>query len=244
MKTTRSIKFSMIFAILALISFSAKAYEWDKTISMQGRGIRQTSVFPLVGEKWRVRFVPKSKSNVKVEILDENGKVIASPIIQRNLDMPWTASGEISKSLKSAALRIEGSINGWSCTFEQYVTKSKGWELYKWHNDINSGIKLEKFAMWTGDASDEIEIPVSVESKKWRVFFETFESGKVNAELVDSNGKCHFLNYHLDKGTSDGWIFSPGEYILKVSSVGSSWAVSFEADKGFSTTKFVNRNNP
>ena len=238
MKTSNPLKISFIFAIMALATLSANAYEWKTTIAMQGRGIRQTCVFPLVGEKWRIKFVPKAKSNVKVELLDENGNLV-STLVNRTIDMTWTASGQLNRDIQNAALRIEGNISGWSCTFDQYVNENHAWDIYKWNRDYDNGSKLEKFAMWTGDASDEVEIPVTVEAKKWRVLFETFESGKVKVELVDSQGKCHLLNYHLSKGTSDGWVFSPGDYILKVSSIGSSWSATFETEKKFSTSKFV-----
>lgn len=239
MKTSQQIKIALIIAILAMAAFGGDAYEWKNTVSMQGRGTRQSCVFPLWGERWRVRFMPKSKGSVKVELLDENGNVVSTPINQRSLDMPWTVTGPINPSLKSAAMRVEGTVNGWSCTIEQFVNHTGGWELHRWNQLHRDDKNLERFAMWTGEASDEIEIPVTVESKKWRVLFETFEAGKVKVELIDNNGKCHLLNYHLSKGTSDGWVFSSGDFILRVSSVGSPWAVSFETDKGFSESKFV-----
>lgn len=239
MKTSHSVKITLVLAIMALATLSAKAYEWKRTLSLQGRGTRQSCVFPLVGEKWRLNFTPKSKGSVRVDLLDENGNVFATLLNQHNLDMAKTTTGQISHNIRNVALRVDGSINGWSCTLEQYVDASQGWEIYKWNKDHDKGGKLEKFAMWTGDASDEIEIPVTVESKVWRVLFETFESGKVKVELVDANGKCHLLNYHLFKGTSDGWVFRPGEYTLKVTSIGSPWAVSFETDKAISTSKSI-----
>ena len=239
MKTSNSIKISLLFAIMAFATLSANAYDWKKTLTLQGRGTRQSCVFPLVGEKWRINFTPKSKGNVKVELLDENGNAFATLLNLRNLDISKTSVGQIIHERQNVALRVEGSINGWSCSLEQYVDAGQGWELYKWNKDYDNGGKLERFAMWTGEAGDEVEIPVNVEAKTWRVFFETFESGKVKVELVDSQGRCHLLNYHLLKGTSDGWVFSPGEYTLKVTSIGSTWAVSFETDKDSSASKFV-----
>ena len=239
MKVSRQIKIVLIIAIMAMAAFGQDAYEWKNTITMQGKGTVQSCVFPLWGERWRVRFAPKSKGSVKVELLDENGKVLSTPINQHNVDMPWTTSGQINRSWKNAALRVEGTINGWSCTFDQFVNHTGGWELYRWSNLLNKNRQFERFAMWTGDASDEVEIPVTVESPKWRVLLETFDSGRVKVELFDNNGKCHLLNHHLNKGISEGWVFCPGEFVLRVSSVGSPWAVSFEADKGIPTSKSV-----
>ena len=232
-------RLSPILLIVVMTSIFAYADDWDKTLSIQGRGIRQTCVFPIVGERWRIRYVPKTRGNVKVELLDEDGVVVSTPISYRNTEMPVSASGKSSPALRNAALRIEGDVNGWSCTFEQYVNQGTGWEIYRWRKNFAEGRNLKKYAMWTGDAGDEVEFPVTVDAKRWRVLFETFESGKVKVELLDGAGKCHLLNYHLDKGTSDGWVFNSGEFVLKVSSVGSSWAVAVEVDDGSNASRKV-----
>lgn len=239
MMTSLTKRLSPIFLIIALATICANADDWDKTVSIQGRGTRQTCVFPIVGERWRIRYAPKGRGNVKIELMDENGVVVSTPISYKNVEMPVSASGKSSPALRNAALRIVGDTNGWSCAFEQYVNEAAGWEIFRWRKNYSAGKNLKKYAMWTGDAGDEVEFPLTVDAKRWRVLFETFESGKVKVELLDGTGKCHLLNYHLDKGTSDGWVFNSGEYILKVTSVGSSWAVSAEVEDGFNASKLV-----
>ncbi len=232
-------KIPLVLSILVALTMSVSAYTWDKTITLQGRGVRQSCVFPVVGEKWRIRYVPKARGNVKIELLDEDGVAIMTPLNYRNLDMPQTVSGRSNSAIKNVSLRVEGAVNGWTCTFEQYVDEIGGWDIYRWRNEGKDVKRFEKFAMWTGDAGDEFETTVNVTAKKCRLLFETFEPGKVKIELIDSNGKCHLLNYHLDKGESDGWVFAPGEYTLKVTSIGSPWTVSIEVENGFSNSKFV-----
>lgn len=226
------IRFGCGFIAIVFFAFCAFAHggEWDKTIELSGRGYKQSNVFPLVGSKWRVKYSSKSSTNAKIEMVGKDGKVVVTVINYRKLETPYTATGKITPSMGDVYLRVNGDVNGWSCQLEQYVEEIGGWKIFKWRKDA-ADKKTEKFAMWSGDAGDEIEIPVTITAETTQVEFATYESGRVRIYVDDSEGQCHYMDCHLAAGKSRSWIYKPGDYVIRISSVGSSWSVSLDVEK-------------
>ena len=125
-------------------------------------------------------------------------------------------------------IRVQGSLNGWQLVFEQYVDDIRGWELTRLAKVAPA---FEKLGVWSGDGGETSEIDVSVDAKCWRLSMKCLEQGRLKVDVIDGAGKTVSVVYMFAPGTTENWLYAPGEYKLRVSSVASSWTLEVDTLK-------------
>jgi len=204
---------------------SAQASRWVEVARWSGCGMLQTQELPFIGEEWKVKYTSKSQSPCTVEMLDKSGTPIATLLNYKNLQGPWTASGDITPSMAKAYLKIDGNKYGWTLVLEQYVDDIAGFNIHKFKKE-NS--KYEAYGAWTGEGGDEISIPVNIPSKNWRLTMNAFEPGCLFVEAHDAAGNCLLNNFIINAGTAFSWFHQEGDFVIKASSIATPWTMTIE----------------
>lgn len=229
----RIILTAIVFCAMVLPVFG-QASKWENVAQLKGSGIVQTVLIPMVGERWRIKYESKTRASLRIVMLDENGKVVSNVCRHSAQQTMWNETGRMRKGLKMAALRIEGDINGWTLAFDQYVDEIADWELYKWRQASAKPLddSMEKFGMWCG-GSEDMTTKVNITSVPCRIVVETFEPGRIIYEISGSDKQQAVADRRLQPGVSFSWIYVPGEYTIKCSSICASWTLALEkAGKG------------
>ena len=221
----------MVFVGLAAIY--AQANKWEKTVEFSGYGTTQTRLMPMLGEKWRIKYTSKTRSGVIIDMLAPDGQILSHVLHYQSMQSPYTESWNITPGMEWVAFRIEGDINGWTVTIEQYIDEIAGWQLFKWRRDdeANTQKKLVRHAMWVGDASEETSQKVTIQAKRWRILAKSHQTGRLKYEVLNGDGVRIVSNYRLEAGTSESWIYTQGEFTVSCSSIGTPWDLIIDIDE-------------
>ncbi len=223
------------FLMMALAAgrLHAQAYKWEKTADFSGHGTAQTVLMPIVGERWRIKYESRTRAPLRIVMMDGSGAVVCHVCRHGAQQTSWLESGHVRGGVKSAALRIEGDMNGWSLVFEQYIDDIGGWELSKWRKNCDAkwDSLLEKKGMWCGEGGDEMSCRVAVSSRPWRLVAATAEKGRLKFEVLDKDGKSILADHRLVPGSTTAWFYEAGEFTVRCSSTATPWSLSLEAAK-------------
>jgi hypothetical protein len=131
------------------------------------------------------------------------------------------------------AFRIEGDVNGWKVTIEQYIDEIAVWNLFKWRRDNEANVqkKLVRHAMWVGDVSEETSQKVTIQAKRWRILAKSHQTGRLKYEVLNADGVRIVSSYRLEAGTSEAWIYTQGEFTVSCSSIGTPWDLVIDVDE-------------
>ena len=221
----------MVFVGLAAIY--AQANKWEKTVEFSGYGTTQTRLMPMLGEKWRIKYTSKTRSGVIIDMLAPDGQILSHVLHYQSMQSPYTESWNITPGMEWVAFRIEGDINGWTVTIEQYIDEIAGWQLFKWRRDdeAHTQKKLVRHAMWVGDASEETSQKVTIQAKRWRILAKSHQTGRLKYEVLNADGTRIISNYRLEAGTSESWVYTQGEFTVSCSSIGTPWDLIIDVDE-------------
>ncbi len=230
MKVLRSL---VLMVFVGLSAVYAQANKWEKTIEFSGYGTTQTRLIPMLGEKWRIKYTSKTRSGVIIDMLAPDGQLLSHVIHYQSLQSPFTESWSITPGMEWVAFRIEGDINGWTVTIEQYIDEVASWQLFKWRRDdeANTQKKLVRYAMWVGEASEETTQKVTIQAKRWRILAKSLQTGRLKYEVLNADGIRIVSNFRLDAGTSESWVYTQGEFTVSCSSIGTPWDLIIDVDE-------------
>ena len=210
-----------------------QANRWEKVLEFSGYGTTQTKLIPMIGEKFRIRYQSRIRAAVSIDLLAPDGQIISHLCRYQNLQTPYTETRPITPGMEKAAFRVEGDINGWTVTVEQYIDEIAGWNLFKWRRDDTAMTqkKLVRFGMWIGDASEEMTQKIRIQANRWRITAKSHQTGRLKYEVLNSDNAKIISNHRLTEGESESWIYGPGEYVINCSSIGTSWDIIIDVDE-------------
>lgn len=222
----------MMFVGLAVAH--AQANKWEKTVEFRGYGMTQTRLIPMLGEKWRIKYASNTRTGVIIDMLAPDGQLLSHVLHYQTIQAPYTESWNITPGMEWVAFRIEGDINGWTVTIEQYIDEIASWKLFKWRRDDEANIqkKLARYGMWVGDASEETSQKVIIQAKRWRILAKSHQTGRLKYEVLNADGARIVSNYRLEAGESESWIYTQGEFTVSCSSIGTAWDLIIDVDEG------------
>lgn len=211
----------------------AQAHRWEKVLEFSGHGTTQTKLIPMLGEKIRVRYQARIRAAATIDLLAPDGQLISHLFRYQNLQTPYTETRPITPGVEQAALRVEGDINGWTVTVEQYIDEIAGWNLFKWRRDeaARAQKRLTRHAMWVGEASEEMSQNVTIPAQRWRITAKTHQAGRFKYEVLNANRAVIISNYRLTEGESESWVYGQGEFIINCSSIGTQWDLTIDVDE-------------
>ena len=223
---------TLIIALAILLPLAARANRWETTLVLKGYGTTQTKLVPILGEKWRIKYQAASRTAVKIDMLTPDGQILAHVFNYKSIPAPISGSWSTTPGMEQVALHIDGDVNGWSVTLEQYVDEIGGWKLFKWKRDEASLLQknLARHAMMTGEASEEKTLKLTVSAQRWRLTATTHQNGKLKYEVLNADGSRLVADHRLTPGQSEAWLYGAGEYTIKVSSVGTAWDLAVDTE--------------
>ena len=227
------LKFLVLMAFVGLAVAHAQANKWEKTVEFSGYGTTQTRLIPMMGEKWRIKYTPNTRSRVGIDMLAPDGQILSHAIHYQIIQSPYTESWSITPGMEWVAFRIEGDVNGWKVTIEQYIDEVASWNLFKWRRDDEANVqkKMVRHAMWVGDASEETSQKVTIQAKRWRILAKSYQTGRLKYEVLNADGVRLVSNYRLEAGTSESWIYTQGDFTVSCSSIGTPWDLIIDVDE-------------
>jgi len=215
------------FLLLSCVSLCwAEGYIWKKTLTCSAIGTINTPVFKLIGDKWRIRYSSKNQGPLLVHLYNEDGTFNRTLAKFNLVQGPKTFSGINPFGEKEVFLQIIGNeATPWVVELEQYVDEIQGWQIYRAQKQTHV---LEKYGAWTGEAGEEVTIPLDIPAKHHRISYQAMEQGRL---LVDVYGKDGYRKVHcylFAAGTGHSWLHGDGNTVIKISSIGTPWLVSVE----------------
>ena len=227
------LKSLVLMVFVALAAAYAQANKWEKVVEFSGYGTTQTRMIPMMGEKWRIKYASNTRSGVIIDMLAPDGQILSHVIHYQSIQSPYTESWNITPGMEWVAFRIEGDINGWKVSIEQYIDEIASWELFKWRRDdeAKTNKRMARHAIWVGDASEETSQKVTRQAKRWRILAKSHQTGRLKYEVLNADGVRIVSNFRLEPGTSESWIYTQGEFTVSCSSIGTAWDLVIDVDE-------------
>ena len=212
---------------------SAQANKWEKTMEFSGYGTTQTTLMPMLGEKWRIKYQAKTRCSVSINMLAPDGQILSNVFNSISLQGPYTESWNVTPGMEQVAFRVEGDVNGWTVTVEQFVDEIASWKLFKWRRDAAAETqkRLARYGMWTGEASEEIQQKVTIQARRWRITAKSYQTGRLKYEVLNADGHRIISNHRLAEGESASWVYAQGEFTILCSSIGTKWDLAIDVDE-------------
>jgi len=203
----------------------AQKAQWVKTHSWSGHGTKQTEMFPVNGQKWRIRYYPEGEGLFQIAVYNEQNELLD---MAANQDRAFPLKG--FASLKGGGHRylgITGLNTTWTVVVEQYLTAIEEWKLRQTMKQ--PGPELAKVGTWTGE-SGEAQYAFRIPAGSWQILCTQEGRGLLQVEVVDEEGFVALAANSDRPGQSVSWVHKTGTFSIKVKSDGPSWKIDVLAE--------------
>jgi len=199
---------------------SAQKTRWVETGSWMGLGTMMTDTFLVVGDRWRVRYIPRGKGPFKIVVRDEKGAELTTVANQQQSAVRGWRTFKNDSGLRH--LHVVAETASWEVVVEQSLTIVQEWQLVQWTRD--SKPKLAKIGAWAGTDTDA-EYELRVPSAKWSLIFACDGAGSLRVTLRDAEDNELLDTTLAGKSRNMSWVHSPGDYKLRIWARDIGWTV-------------------
>ncbi len=219
---THSLLLFLFCMILCALKAEAQEARWIETNSWSGIGTQQTEIFPVQGNKWRIKYRFRGTGIFQVGIYDEHNQFVD---IAADLREPMYGR-KTRRDNGNFYLAITGIDAKWEVKIEQYVTVIQEWRLLKLAEQPKE--PLVKVGTWIG-SDGNLEQEVTIPADDWVVEYEGEGSGFAQILVLDDSGKV-VVGVNMQKPMkARGWGHQAGQYVLKAVAADMDWKVNFLA---------------
>lgn len=211
--TNRRIGRFALFAFLACaLSAIAQTAQWVETNAWQGTGSRQTGIFFVTANRWRVVYRPRGAGPFRLELNRESGN---EPVVVTDQKGPATQGGRRNYSEAGRRyLDIQADEAEWEVRIEQWLTPVEQWHLVRLIKEETPS--LARIATWTG-STGEAEYELRIPRGAWKLFVNVGGEGHLDLSIApaDGDGRPLLLN-RCTAGETTTWVHRSGTFRIRL----------------------------
>ncbi len=209
----------VVFVILVTVrAATAQKARWVETHSWSGLGTKQTEVFWVNGDKWRIRYSPHGTGIFQIGVYDKTGQLLDMAADQ---DAPLKGTAVLTER-GSRYLTITGIGTKWDVRVEQFLSVIEEWQLTQLMRQPST--PLVKLGTWTGETIDA-EYEFTVPAGRWKVVHSNSGGGFLQIIIEDQNNFVALAANTSDASEDFSWVHRPGKFVMKIIAANTSWKV-------------------
>lgn len=201
---------------------------WVETASWEGHGEIRTRPFYIAGGKWRVKFYPDGKGPFSIDICNAAAETVGTAAVSSRVIPGWRT---FSDSAGYRHLHIKGKNNtAWRVTVEQLMTVQEQWGLTQ-HQKKHRPVYRQVGVLAGNGREDVRRFVLTMQDNSWRVVVRNEDDKNLKMLLRTGEGETVMEGNLSKRGSIESWGYAPGDHVLEIEGVGSSWSVElFDAE--------------
>ena len=206
---------ALLFASVAPLH--AQKARWVETNSWEGKGSRQTEIFFVTADHWRVIYRPKGRGTFRMVLNRESGH---EPVVVSSQKGPAMYAGRRSYQAPGRRyLDISSSGAEWKVVVEQLLNPLQEWRLVQLLKKDRP--RLSRIATWTGGEGED-EFEVRIPRGSWKLFTNVVGDGQLDVSVspvVGDDGEILALG-QLPAGDASSWVHRSGTFRVRTRATG------------------------